>query len=226
MSSQNVLITGASGGVGTAIANSFAERGAHVTLCARSETELSETADSVRKRGGRATIAPIDVRDENQISAMFTDIAPNQIDIMFAAAGISGSPPGEAPLPMESYDEFDNIMKTNVRGLFATLREGIESMPKNGRIIVPSGKVARKPISGMGAYAVSKAGAEGIVRGFAADAEQVVGIVYPGFVATELTHGKGLEPSSVSDLFVWAATECPKNKLNGSVVTLNDWKSD
>lgn len=226
MSSRNVLITGASGGLGTAIASSFGERGAHVTLCARSKADLSETADLVQERGGEVTIAPVDVRDENQVSIVFTDIAPKRIDIIFAAAGINTAPPREAPLTEESYDDFDDIINTNVRGLFTTLREGIRSMPEDGRVIVPSGKIAREPTSGMGAYAVSKAAAEGVVRGFAADAEQTVGIVYPGFVATELTYGKGRDPSSVSELFIWAATECPDNQINGNVVTLGDWKSN
>jgi len=115
-------------------------------------------------------------------------------------------------------------MAANVYGLFVTLREAVQFMPPDGRILIPSGSVAREPIEGMGAYSVSKAGAEGIARGFAADAEQTVGIVYPGIVATELTNDKGRDPESVADIFVWAATECPADQLNGDVIDLADWK--
>jgi hypothetical protein len=136
---------------------------------------------------------------------------------------VSPAPPGERPLTEEWYDDFDDAWAANVRGLFATLREGLPFLAEDGRVLVPSGSVAREPTEGMGAYAVSKAGAEGVVRGFAADAPQTVGLVYPGLVATDLTAGRGRDPESVTGLFVWAATDCPAEELNGDVVDLRDW---
>lgn len=223
MAEQTVLITGASGGLGTAIATAFGEEGAHLVLCARSEEPLAETAEQVRQAGGTTTVAPVDVRDEDALFETLLD-APGPIDVLVPAAGVNPEPPGEMPLTEESYDNVDDAMATNARGLFATLREGLQFTAGDGRVLVPSGNVAREPTEGMGAYAVSKAATEGIARGFAADAEQVVGILYPGIVATELTRGKGRDPEGVAEMFVWAATECPAEELDGSVVDLRDWK--
>jgi NAD(P)-dependent dehydrogenase (short-subunit alcohol dehydrogenase family) len=224
MGSLTVLITGASGGIGRAVAAAFGERGAHVVVGARSESALADTAEAVRAAGGTATVAPADIRDENEFFEALADTGAAPIDVLVAAAGISPNPPGETPLTDESYEHFDAALATNVRGLFATLREGIQFMSDSGRVLVPSGKVARESKEGMGAYAVSKAGAEGVARGFAADADQTVGVVYPGLVATDLTGGRGRDPDSVAELFTWAATECPAEELDGSVVDLRDWK--
>lgn len=225
MATRNVLITGAGRGLGAAIAEAFGDHGAHVVICARSESELAETAESVRQAGGTATVVVTDVREEDQVFAAFADAVADPLDIVVPAAGISPSPPGETALTRESYENLDAAIETNVRGLFATLREGIQFMNDSGRVLVPSGDVAREPTENMGAYAASKAGAEGIARGFAADAEQAVGMVYPGMVATGLTGGRGRDPKSVSELFVWAGTDCPVEELNGSVVDLRDWKA-
>ncbi|MFB6297589.1 MAG: SDR family oxidoreductase [Salinirussus sp.] len=220
----SVLVTGASRGLGAAVAEAFGEQGADVTLCARSEPDLAATAEAVRAAGGTATTAAVDVRDEAAVFEAVAEAAGDPLDVVVAAAGINPSPPGEMPLTGEWYDNFDDAMATNVRGLFATLREAVAFMPADGRILVPSGSVAREPTEGMGAYAVSKAGAEGVARGFAADADQAVGIVYPGVVATDLTGGMGREPADVAGLFVWAATDCPASELDGEVVDLSDWK--
>jgi NAD(P)-dependent dehydrogenase (short-subunit alcohol dehydrogenase family) len=124
----------------------------------------------------------------------------------------------------ETYEAFYEAMATNARGVFDVAREAVGFMPPEGRILVPSGSVAREPEPGMGAYAASKAAAEGVARGFAADAEQAVGVVDPGLVATDLTGGRGRDPADVAGLFVWAATACPAEELNGGVVGLRDWK--
>jgi NAD(P)-dependent dehydrogenase (short-subunit alcohol dehydrogenase family) len=76
----------------------------------------------------------------------------------------------------------------------------------------------------MGAYAISKAGAEALVRGFATDLDQTVGVVDPGLVATEVTGGQGRDPEDVAPMFLWAATDCPTDDLDGQVVDLRAWK--
>jgi NAD(P)-dependent dehydrogenase (short-subunit alcohol dehydrogenase family) len=76
----------------------------------------------------------------------------------------------------------------------------------------------------MGAYAISKAGAEALVRGFATDLDQTVGVVDPGLVATEVTGGQGRDPEDVAPMFLWAATDCPTADLDGQVVDLRTWK--
>ena len=62
------------------------------------------------------------------------------------------------------------------------------------------------------------------MRGFAVDLEQIVGIVDPGLVATEVTGGQGRAPDDVAPMFLWAATDCLAEDLDGAVVDLRTWK--
>jgi NAD(P)-dependent dehydrogenase (short-subunit alcohol dehydrogenase family) len=219
-----VLITGASGGIGAAVAEAFATDGRRIVLCARSEAELAATAETVSAAGGTPVVMPVDVGDQEALIDTFAARLSAPVDIVIPAAATMPHPPGERPLDEERHDDFRAVLRTNVYGLFAVLRESIEHMPPDGRILVPSGAVARDPTPGMGAYGVSKAAAEALARGFAADVEQTVGILDPGVVATDLTGGKGRDPETVTGLFGWAAFECPADDLDGQVVGLREWK--
>ncbi|MEF8875992.1 MAG: SDR family oxidoreductase [Haloarculaceae archaeon] len=219
-----VLVTGASRGIGAAVAEAFGREGAHVLACARDADAIEATAEAVERAGGTATARAVDVRDEDAVFLLLAEAVEAGLDVAVPAAATSSGAPGTTPVTEETYEAFDEAMATNARGVFAVAREAVGFMPPEGRILVPSGSVAREPEPGMGAYAVSKAAAEGVARGFAADAEQAVGVVDPGLVATDLTGGRGRDPADVAGLFVWAATACPAEELNGGVVGLRDWK--
>ena len=217
-----VIVTGASRGLGASVARAFAEGGASVVGCSRDGDAVEATLADVRNAKG----VEADVRDEDDVWGLIDDAARayGEIDVVVANAGINRGDPGDAPLPAESYDVFDDTMATNLRGTFATVKEALPRMPADGRVLVPSGSVAREPTEGMGAYGVSKAAAEGLVRGFAADAEQAVGVVDPGLVATEITGGQGRDPDEVGEMFVWAASDADPDELNGDVLDLRAWK--
>lgn len=219
-----VLVTGASRGIGAAVAEAFGREGAHVLACARDADAIGATAEAVERAGGTATARAVDVRDEDAVFLLLAEAVEAGLDVAVPAAATISGAPGTTPVTEETYEAFDEAMATNARGVFAVAREAVGFMPPEGRILVPSGSVAREPEPGMGAYAASKAAAEGVARGFAADAEQAVGVVDPGLVATDLTGGRGRDPADVAGLFVWAATECPAEELNGGVVGLRDWK--
>jgi NAD(P)-dependent dehydrogenase (short-subunit alcohol dehydrogenase family) len=85
-------------------------------------------------------------------------------------------------------------------------------------LLALSGRVARERHAGFGSYAVSKAAAEAVVRGFAADPDYSAAVVDPGQVATDLTDGQGIDPDRAADLVVWAATEAPDSRLDGGVL--------
>lgn len=217
-----VVVTGASGGLGSAVAEAFGDRGDAVVLVGRGRERLAATAGAVESGGGTATIAAADVREEDAVFGVFANAAP--VDVLVHCVGIIDGDPGENPLTETTYETFDSVVETNVRGLFATLREGLQFLREDGRVLVPTGRVAREPTAGMGAYGVSKAADAGLVRGFAADAPQTVGLVDPGLVATDLTRGQGKPPDRVAGLFVWAATECAPGELDGNVVDTKQWK--
>ncbi|MEF8784170.1 MAG: SDR family oxidoreductase [Haloarculaceae archaeon] len=224
MTDRTVLLTGASSGIGSAVAEAFAAEGWRTVLCARSEEALESTARDVSAAGGTPVVHPVDVRDENDVFLALSETVTDALDVLIPAAAVMPHAPGERPLDEERYEDVRTVLDTNVYGLFAVIREALQFMPPDGRVLVPSGSVARDPKPGMGAYAPSKAAAEAIARGFAADVDQPVGVVDPGLVATDLTGGKGRDPARVADMFRWAALECPAEELDGEIVDLRKWK--
>jgi 3-oxoacyl-[acyl-carrier protein] reductase len=225
---RTVVVTGASRGLGAAVAARFGEAGARVVVSSRDRSRLDGTVERIEAAGGTAVAVEADVTDEAAMRRLVTEHAvgdaPVPISVLVANAGINPSETGETPLGEESYGAFDRAMATNVRGVFATIKEAVPDLAASGRVLVPSGSVAREVSEGMGAYAVSKAGAEAIARGFAADLDQAVGVVDPGLVATELTDGAGRPPEDVAEMFHWAACELDPGELDGDVVDLATWK--
>jgi NAD(P)-dependent dehydrogenase (short-subunit alcohol dehydrogenase family) len=222
MDDTTVVITGGSSGIGAACVRAFAGEGATVVACARATDDLEalaaefETVEAVRA----------DVRDEYDVERLMETAARlgERIDVVVANAGINHGAPGEMDLAEEPYSRFDDTLRTNVRGVFATVKEAVPHLADEARVLVPSGSIAREAKPGMGAYAISKAGAEALVRGFATDLDQTVGVVDPGLVATEVTGGQGRDPEDVAPMFLWAATDCPTEDLDGQVVDLRSWK--
>ncbi|WP_251343027.1 SDR family NAD(P)-dependent oxidoreductase [Haloplanus halophilus] len=227
MDDTSAVVTGASRGIGASVAAAFAAEGADVTCCARRRDALESVVADIADAGGRARAVRADVRDEFDVERLMEAAARavDGIDVVVANAAVNHGDPGASPLHEASYSRFDDTVRTNLRGVFATVREALPHLAPDGRILVPSGAVARESTAGMGAYAVSKAGAEALVRGFAADLEQAVGVVDPGYVATDLSDGTGRDPDEVAPMFVWAARDADAEAVDGEVVDLRAWKS-
>lgn len=222
MDDTTVVITGGSAGIGAACVRVFAEEGATVIACAREVDAIEtmaaefETVEAVRT----------DVRDEYDVERLMETAARlgGTIDVVVANAGVNHGAPGQMNLADEPYSRFDDTLRTNVRGVFTTVKEAVPHLADDARLLVPSGSIAREAKPGMGAYAISKAGAEALVRGFATDLEQTIGIVDPGLVATEVTGGMGRDAVDVAPMFRWAAIDCPADDLDGQIVDLAAWK--
>ena len=251
-----VAITGATSGIGRAVAEAFVEAGAFVAVSGRDGDAVDRTVAELNgesgdgeaggsgdagenaPNAGDAPDAPdaagaawgerVDVRDEFDLERFFQRAAREggPIDVVLANAAVFHGSPGENPTDETSYADYDDTMRTNARGVFATVAEAVPHLADDARVIVPSGSVAHESKAGMGAYAVSKAAAEAVARGFAADLDAAVGVVDPGLVATDLTGmERARDPESVAPLFVWAATEAPAADLNGERLGLREWKS-
>ena len=241
-----VAITGATSGIGRAVAEAFVDEGAFVAVSGRDGDAVDQTVAALNESGdedggrdegegesgsedaGTAWGARVDVRDEFDLERFFEKVAreAGPIDVVFANAAVFHGGPGESPTDETSYADYDDTMRTNARGVFATIAEAVPHLADDARVVVPSGGVAHESRSGMGAYAVSKAAAEAIARGFAADLSATVGVVDPGLVATDLTgKERARDPESVAPLFVWAATEAPAEDLNGERLGLREWKA-
>ena len=225
MDDTTTLVTGVSRGVGRAVARRFADEGAHVVGCARDADALDDLAEEIHELDGDITTQRADVRDEYDVERLCETAArAGNIDCVVANAGVYHGPAGETPLAEESYAAFDDHLRTNARGVFATVREAVPHLADDARVLVPMGQVAREATAGFGSYAVSKAAAEALVRGFAAELDVPVGLLDPGQVATDLAGGAGRDPADVAGMFVWAATGCDAADLDGAVLDLRAWR--
>jgi 3-oxoacyl-[acyl-carrier protein] reductase len=218
---QTVALTGASGGIGEAVAREFAADGALVVLGGRDRDAIEALAADL---GGESLRT--DVRDEFEVERLMEQASKagdeSGIDVLLPCAAVYHGDAGGSPLEAESYSAFDDTMRTNVRGVFASIREAVPHMNNDGKVVVPTGGVARDAKPGFGAYGVSKAAVEGVARQFAADCEQAVGCVDPGAVDTALHGMGGRDPTDVAAMFRWAASV--PDELDGAVLGLKDWK--
>jgi len=224
MDDATVVITGASRGIGAQVARTHTAAGGHAVICARDGDDLASVAASIRDDDGHVTAVRADVRDEYDVEHLLETAAREggAIDGVVANAGVYHGAAGETPLAEESYAAFDDHLRTNARGVFATIREAVPHLSTDARIVVPTGAVARKGMPGYGSYAVSKAAAEAVARGFAAELGAVVGAVDPGKVETGLSGTGGRDPATVAEMVLWALESAPADELDGAVL---DWGS-
>ncbi|WP_458206008.1 SDR family NAD(P)-dependent oxidoreductase [Haladaptatus sp. NG-SE-30] len=226
MDEKTVVVTGGTRGIGKAVARAFADEGASVALCGRDGDAVEATVADIEDAGGNATGLRADVRDEFDVERLMETAARfgpgDGIDVVVANAGVYHGTPGETPLTSESYTAFDDTVRTNCRGVYATIRESLPHLATNGRVLVSTGGIGHMAKAGYGSYAVSKAGAEALVRGFSAELDQTVAGIDPGVVATEMMAGDGREPTDVTGLFAWAATEA--DEIDGEIVGLKQWR--
>ena len=216
-----VAVTGAAGGLGEAVARAFADDGATVALGGRDSDAIAALADEL---GGVSLRT--DVRDEFDVERFVEHASKagedSGIDVVVPCAAVYHGDRGKTPIDEAAYSAFDDTMRTNVRGVFAAVREALPHMDADGRVLVPACGVAHEAKPGFGAYAVSKAAAAAVARQFAADCEQAVGCVDPGAVDTNLRGEGGRDPGEVAGLFTWAASV--PEELDGAVLGVADWE--
>ena len=182
------LVTGASGGIGGAIARRLAADGAAVMLAFNSGSEQAERlADELRTAGGQAATMAADVSDPDAVIHLFraTDAAFGGIDLVICNAGTYL----QKPVADTSDAEFDRVFAINTRGTFLCLREAARRVRDGGRIVVTSSIATHVVWPGNAVYAGSKAATEQFVRVLSRElgARQItVNAVAPGATDTEM----------------------------------------
>lgn len=186
--SRVALVTGASGGLGRAVALRLARDGFRVVLNYAGNADKAETVGAeIKAAGGEAFTVRADVADATAVAQLFQDArgAFGRVDVVVNSAGIM--PMG--PVVESSLEAFDRVIATNLRGAFIVMTQAAKHVAKGGRIIMFSSSVVAKSLPGYGPYIASKAGVEGLVHVLANELrgrEITVNAVAPGPVPTEL----------------------------------------
>ncbi len=183
------IVTGASRGIGRAIAVRLAATGATVVCAARGENAAA-TVDAITAAGGRAEAASVDVTDAAAVDALVAGALDRhgRIDVLVSNAGIARD---QLMLRMKRAD-WDDVLATNLTASFSLCQAVLKPMirQRSGRIIAIGSVVGQMGNAGQANYAASKAGLIGFCKALAREVASrriTVNVVAPGFVETDMT---------------------------------------
>jgi 3-oxoacyl-[acyl-carrier protein] reductase len=238
MTDRVAIVTGASGGIGRAVAIRLAAQGMSVAVhYSGNRDRARETADQVVAAGGRALVVGADVADEAQIAALFDQVEEEfgGVDVVVNTAGIMAL----SPLADLDLGEFDRIQRTNVRGTFVVSQQAARRVRTGGAIINFSTSVVKIALPGYAAYAASKGAVDALTLILAKEMrgrDVTVNAVAPGPTATPLfLEGKPAEvvdgmrkmsplerlgePEDIAEAVAFLAG--PARWVNGQIVYVN-----
>jgi len=184
------VVTGASRGIGAAIAVALAAQGRHVVLVARDAEKLEAVKAAIESDGGSAAVKACDVGDGEALRACIEAVADEfgRLDILVNNAGITRD---NLVLRM-SDEEFDDVMRINLRSVFVACKTAARPMMRGkwGRVINLASVAGLVGNAGQSNYAASKAGVIGFTKAFAkelAGKNITANVVAPGFIETDMT---------------------------------------
>jgi NAD(P)-dependent dehydrogenase (short-subunit alcohol dehydrogenase family) len=188
------LVTGASRGIGAALALQLAEAGAHVVAVARTVGGLEELDDKIKAIGGSATLVPLDIKDMDGIARLALALYERfgRLDVMVGNAGILGV---LSPLPHVEPKDFDNIFAVNVTAnwqLIRTMDPLLRAAPA-GRAVFVTSALSWAGRAYTGVYGASKAALDALARTYAAETATTnvkVNLFSPGPTRTRM-HASG-----------------------------------
>ena len=194
LSGRIAIVTGASQGIGRAIAVALAGAGARVACIARNVEKLRQTAEAITSAGGTAEVFACDVTNSESVQRVVDEVVEKweKLDIVVNNAGITR----DTLIPRMEDADWDDVISTNLRGTFLFTRAATRPMMQKryGRIINISSVSGLSGNPGQANYSASKAGVIGLTRTVArelAGRKITVNAVAPGFIETEMTAALG-----------------------------------
>ena len=197
------LVTGASRGIGAALALELAKAGAHIVAVARTVGALEELDDKIKAEGGSATLVPLDVKDSDGIArlALALNERYGRLDVLVGNAGVLG------PLsPLDHYQpkDWDNLFAVNVTANWQLIRtmDALLKRSQAGRAVFLTSAVAYKGRAYWGPYAAAKAALDALVRSYAAECATTkvrANLFAPGPTRTRMYLGAfpGIDPQTL-----------------------------
>jgi len=187
---KTALVTGASQGIGEAVARRLAADGARVVLAARNEEKLAAVAGAIAEAGGEALAFTLDLADPAAAAARLGELpeAWSEVDVVVNNAGITA----DNLFARMSLEEWQRVLTTNLTGAFAVTRALVRGMIRRrwGRVIAVSSVVGLMGNAGQVNYAASKAGLVGFTKSLARELGSrniTVNVVAPGYIDTAMS---------------------------------------
>ena len=236
LSGRVALVTGATRGIGRAIALGLARAGAHVIAVGRTQGALEELDDEILAlTGERATLVPLDISDGDGLDRLGAALFERcrRLDILVACAGVLGV---TTPAPHMDPPVWDRVMAVNLTANYRLIRsmDLLLRKAEAGRAVFFSSGVARRPRAFWSAYAASKAGLEALAACYADEVEHTpvrVAVVNPGPMRTRMRAAAfpGEDPGSLPapDEIVPMILELvgPGSDPKPQVTNFADWKA-
>jgi NAD(P)-dependent dehydrogenase (short-subunit alcohol dehydrogenase family) len=195
------VVTGASRGIGRAIALALAGAGADVALAGRDVARLDAVAGEIRDGGRRALAVPADVTDRGQVDALVARTVDELggLDVVVNNSGVVSS----LPLLETTDEEWDRVLDTNLRGVFLVTRAAGRHLVEqgSGKVVNIASNFAFKGVAGHAAYCASKAGVVAFTRTMAVEWARYgvqVNALAPGYVETDLNADVRADPDAAA----------------------------
>ena len=237
LTGRNALVIGASRGVGWGIAEALAAAGAHVVLNSRTQDNLEERAEALRRRGFRTSTAAFDATDIDAATQHIRSLESLDVLVFNAATVMRGS-----SLDF-SVDDWDRMMADNLRTPFVLAQTALERMVAHrfGRIIMTSSIFDRLARPEVAAYVTTKGGISSLTRALAVEFGPhgiTVNAIAPGYVRTDATRelhenpefdtkirnrtpvGRWAEPEDIGGAAVFLASD-QASYVNGTTITVD-----